>query len=210
MLAAMLGCALLAGGQDEAGFEALFNGTDLAGWKAVLGGKSNEQTRTFSVVDGLLVCSGREAGYLVTDKKYRDGVLRFDYRYRRPDDLQDDARFRGNSGVLLFVGDDLKVWPYAIEAQLADRSVGDFFFIGPKKKEKNLHAVDKEARAKALRRVGEWSSVEIAARKGAIAVSLNGSRVAEVTSHEWTEPGRIGFQSEGYEIHWKNVRFKPE
>lgn len=98
---------------------------------------------------------------------------------------------------------------YAIETQGRDRSVGDVFYIDAKDKTKNRHQVDKEARKKALKPVGEWSTYEVALKEGKIGVSVNGQKISEVESHEYTEPGHIGFQSEGAEIHWKNIRIKP-
>lgn len=192
--------------QDE-GFEPVFNGKDWTGIKFFLGSKTNEETKTFSIVDGTIVCSGKPAGYWYTEKKYKDCTLRFEYRYKRPENLADDAKFGGNSGYLFFVNEH-KVWPYSVETQGMDRGVGDIFYIGAKAKDKNKHKVDKEARAKILKPVGEWSTYEVVVKEGTMAVTINGTKITEVSSHEWTEPGHIGFQSEGAEIHWKNIRIK--
>ncbi len=191
----------------EEGFEPVFNGMDWTGIKFFLGAKTNEETKTFSIVDGTIVCTGKPNGYWYTEKKYRDCTLRFDYRFARPADLQDDSKFSGNSGYLFFITEH-KVWPYSLETQGHDRTVGNIFFIGAKAKEKNKAKVDAEARAKALKPVGEWSSYEVVVKDGAITVSVNGAKITEVSSHEYTEAGHIGFQSEGREIHWKNVRIK--
>lgn len=206
-----VGLALLllvpaAAAQDE-GFEPVFNGKDWTGIQFFLSGKSNDETKTFSIVDGAIVCSGKPAGYWYTEKKYKDCTLRFEYRYKRPDNLASDDAFKGNSGYLFFVNEH-KVWPYSVETQGMDRGVGDIFYIGAKNKEKNKHKVDKEARKKALKPVGEWSSYEVVCKEGKITVNVNGAKITEVESHEWTEAGHIGFQSEGAEIHWRNIRIK--
>jgi len=39
---------------------------------------------------------------------------------------------------------------------------------------------------------------------------LNDVLVNTVTEHPFKEPGHIGFQSEGVELHWRNIRIKPE
>jgi hypothetical protein len=69
---------------------------------------------------------------------------------------------------------------------------------------------DEAARKRAYRRVGEWSSVEIVSKNGQVTSYLNGVLVNTVTEHPFNEPGHIGFQSEGVEVHWRNIRIKPE
>jgi hypothetical protein len=192
---------------SEEGFTPIFNGKDLAGIKVFLPGADNDKTKTFSVADGAIVCSGNPAGYWYTEKRYGDCILRFDYRYKRPADLQDDAKFSGNSGILFFVKEH-KVWPHSLETQGRDRTVGDIFFIDAKDNAKNKATVDKEARAKALKPVGEWSTYEVVVKGGKIEVSINGTKITTVQSHEYSGPGHIGFQSEGAEIHWRNLRIK--
>jgi hypothetical protein len=39
---------------------------------------------------------------------------------------------------------------------------------------------------------------------------LNGTLVSTITEHEFKAPGHIGFQSEGGELHWRNIRIKEE
>ena len=67
-----------------------------------------------------------------------------------------------------------------------------------------------DARKKALKPVGEWSSYEVVVKEGTVTVTVNGAKITTVESHEWTEAGYIGFQSEGAEIHWKNIRIKAQ
>ena len=88
-------------GRDE-GFKPLFNGTDLTGWKFRLQGDADPK-KTFSVKDGVIVVTGRPNGFFYTDKSYKDYVLRFDWRYKRPKDLTDDSKFLGNSGCLVHI-----------------------------------------------------------------------------------------------------------
>ena len=47
-------------------------------------------------------------------------------------------------------------------------------------------------------------------KSGQVTGYLNGTLVSTVTEHDFTEPGYIGFQSETGEIHWRNIRIKPE
>ena len=54
----------------------LFNGQDLSGWKhrfpARLEGKMED---TWSVRDGILVCTGKPAGYIQTTEEYREPLF---------------------------------------------------------------------------------------------------------------------------------------
>ena len=58
--------------------------------------------------------------------------------------------------------------------------------------------------------MNEWNSVEIVSAGGQVKAYLNNTLVATVTSHNFTEPGYIGFQSEAGEIQWRNIRIRPE
>ena len=61
-----------------------------------------------------------------------------------------------------------------------------------------------EARKQALKPVGEWNSIEIISRAGAVTALLNGAKVGECEPGQLKE-GPIGFQSEGAEIHFRNL-----
>jgi hypothetical protein len=66
---------------------------------------------------------------------------------------------------------------------------------------------DSAARAKAVKPVGQFNALEIDVRDGDMVISLNGTVVSTVSDCELTE-GPIGFQSEGAETHWKNIRIR--
>jgi len=197
------------GGQElEKGFEKLFNGENLKGLKVY--GESLEAASSWRVAEGRLECRGVPAGYLYTERKYKEFALRFDWKFVRPADLKDDAKFGGNSGYLLWIAEPHKIWPYSMECQGMNRQAGYVYFVDEKHKEKNKFAYDDKARARAVKPVGEWNSYEIVAAKGTVQISINGANVTTVTSHEYQDAGPIGFMSEGSEIHWRNIRIKPE
>jgi hypothetical protein len=83
--------AVLLGGQDRARaddtaqFRDLFNGKDLSGWVNV-----NTDEDTWTVRDGLLVCSGHPIGVMRTEKQYENFILHVEWRHMEPG---------GNSGV---------------------------------------------------------------------------------------------------------------
>lgn len=178
----------------------LFNGKDLTGFKVY----PENAAKAFKVEDGVIVVSGNPAGYFATDKSYKNYVLKFDWMYARPAGLTDDSKFNGNSGCLLHITGDHKVWPKSIEIQGMNKNHGQVLAVSGAQ----VSAIkdDKEARAKALKKVGEWNTTEITMQDGKISTKVNDIPVSSCTT-TLTE-GPIGFQSEGAEIHFRNIMIK--
>ncbi len=66
---------------------------------------------------------------------------------------------------------------------------------------------DREAKDKATKPVGEWNTTEIICKEdGSITAKINGTEVSSGKG-DLTE-GQIGFQSEGAEIHFRNIKIK--
>lgn len=195
-------CLTLVAAPEE-GFEPLFNGLDMDGWRLHLEGDGDP----FRVVDGAVVCSGSPAGYMATEASYRDYTLRFEWRYARPEGLTDDLQFGGNSGYLIHITqeDILGVWPRSIEVQGMNRDAGRILPI-PRSLSCEFEEFEEDRRA-AIRPLGEWNDMEIESCNGSLVVSINGVVVSRVIEGELFE-GPIGFQSEGAEIHWRNIRIR--
>ena len=87
----------------------LFNGRDLTGWFNV-----NTAPDTWSVRDGLLVCSGQPIGVMRSDRPYENFILHVEWRHMRPG---------GNSGVFVWsegtVSDPSRL-PKGMEVQMLD------------------------------------------------------------------------------------------
>lgn len=184
----------------EEGFKPLGNGKDMSPFKVVGGSES-----TWTVDGNVIKCSGKPAGYFATSQSYRNYSLRFDFKYPRPEGLEDDNKFEGNSGYLVHITGDHKIWPKSIEVQGQNKTAGTIFAISGAKAVKAKD--DATARKKALKPVGEWNSIEIISKDGALTAILNGTKVCESEAGDVTE-GPIGFQSEGAEIHFRNLRIK--
>jgi hypothetical protein len=183
----------------EAGFEKLGNGKDMSAFTLV-----EVKPETYQVENGVIRCSGKPNGYFATRESYKNYVLRFDWKYVRPADLQKDAEFGGNSGLLLHITDGHKVWPKCIEAQLMYRDAGNLLALGGAK----INAKKNEAlQAQATKQVGEWNRQEVTCQDGNIKVTLNGALVAHGSDGDLTS-GPIGWQSEGAEIHFRNLAIK--
>jgi hypothetical protein len=209
----LLGALLPAAAADDDA-TSLFDGKSLNGWtfivKADKDGKKADPKETWSVVDGYIRCIGKPNGCMVTEKEYGDYVLKVKWRF--PADSKG-----GNSGVLLHVQDE-KYWPTSVEAQLASGRAGDFWLIYPPdvKLDVDLKRQDpKQARhyfrfelpESPEKKFGEWNQYEITCKGGDVTLVVNGVKVNEGKNGN-LKKGRIALQSEGTEIHFKDVVIK--
>src|SRR5262245_45157082 len=87
--------------KDDEGFTPLFNGKDFTGWKTFIDPKRKDvkPEDIWSVKDGVIVCTGKANGYFYSEKSFKNYVLRYDWRYQRPDKVADEEKFLGNSGL---------------------------------------------------------------------------------------------------------------
>jgi hypothetical protein len=182
----------------------IFNGRDLSGWTAHLteGGTMDEVWR---VEGGILICKGQPVGYLRTTDDFVNYVLKLEWRF---DPVTKKA---GNSGVLLRMTGQDKVWPRSVEAQLHSGNAGDFWNIG----EVSMKTDPDRTRGRNTRKthvaerpVGEWNEYEIIVDGGSVVLKVNGETVNEAWDVQEI-PGKICLQSEGAEIHFRNVRLSP-
>jgi len=192
---------------SENGWTGLFNGKDLGGWKFHLGKEGAENDGTFTVKDGVLICSGKPSGYIYTPKSYSRYTLQFELAFKRPEGLDSDSAFRGNSGCLIHVAEKnaLGVWPRSVEVQGMNRQLG--LILPIPRSLKCTRTFDAQASAKARKPIGEFNKIEIEVKGGDMVIELNGVVVSTVGDCELTE-GPIGFQSEGVETHWRNIRIR--
>jgi len=191
----------------EEGFTPLFNGKDLSGWKFQLQGKDRKPEDTWSVQDGIIVCTGKPNGYFYTEKSFKNYIIRYDWRYKRPANLAegDDEKFLGNSGLLVHIQGEHKVWPKCIEVQGMNRDHGKLITVSGAKSVGKFE-FDADALKKVRKPVGEWNTTEVVCKDGEISCKVNGTKISSGKS-ELTE-GVIGFQSEGAEIHFRKIEIK--
>jgi hypothetical protein len=155
---------------------------------------------TIQIVEGEIRVSGKPNGYFATKKDYKNYVLKFEWMYERPSNLESDAKFRGNSGLLLHIQEPHKVWPKCIEIQLQNSSAGAVIAIGGAKCQGQRTPAAKEA----IRPVGQWNQEEVTCRDGSITCTINGV-VASRGTGATPDRGPIGWQSEGAPIRFRNV-----
>jgi hypothetical protein len=192
----------LSGSPAADGFESLFNGRDLTGFELVA-----IDTNTLSVVDGVLKCTGVPNGYFYPPGIYRNFVLRLDFQFARPADLAPgaDATFGGNSGWFMYVEPPHQVWPRSLEVQgLANDFSGvytlpEFLPVD--------FTIDQQALSAARRPIGDWNHLQITSNEGALEIALNG-RVIDRSQPTDLVEGQIAFESEGAEIHFREIWIK--
>jgi len=201
-------CALPAwAGEPEEAIEPkerieLFNGKDLAGWKLIAGA---EPEKTFFVEDGVVKCTGRPAGYMRTEKAYKNYKFVMEWRFTKP----------GNSGVLVHMSGKDGVWPRSLECQGQHQAQGDFWVIGGfefkehkaggqrvnGRNVKKLHPHNEKP-------VGEWNTYEIVCDGDTVLPSVNGKLMNE--AHECSDTsGKVCIQSEGSQWEARKVYLEP-
>lgn len=146
----------------------------------------------------LLICKGLPEGYLRTSVEFDDFEMGLEWMY--PTDEN------GNSGVLLHMAPKDKIWPDSIQLQLHRPAAGSIFPSGGGKSENALGVRDLSVE------LTKWNKCTIVSRSGKLTVEVNGKKVGDVTGCSPSR-GRIALQSEGSEIHFRNIwirKLKPE
>ena len=192
---------------DADGFVPLFNGVDLEGWAPV-----NCHESTWTVRDGMIVCSGVPTGELRTERMYENFIVELEWRHMKP---------QGNAGFFVW-SDPLPArgqpFTRAVEVQVLDgretdnyTSHGDVFPIhGAVMTPDRPHpggwarCLPSEKRAKPS---PEWNHYRVTCVSGTLKLEVNGE---EVSGGYDIDPrkGYICLESEGSEAHFRNLRIK--
>jgi hypothetical protein len=184
----------------------LFNGHDLEGWTYHLADPKARMEDVWSAKDGVLMCKGRPAGYLLTKKNdFENYVLTLQWRWPEKG---------GNNGVLVHVTEPgaLGVWPKSLEVQLGHDNAGDFWVIGTTIDVENVEKRREDRRHLNLtddseKPIGEWNEMEITCRGDEVIVKVNGELVNHATKVSQTR-GAIALQSEGTPIEFREIKLQ--
>lgn len=144
--------------------------------------------------DPILVCTGEIKGFLATIDRYDDFELTVEWKYPK------DAN--GNSGILVYTQDEERIWPTSVQIQLHQPKVGSIFPSGDAMTD-NTRDVDLNL----ARPVDTWNEGRVISRKGRLSVEINGKKAGEVTGAR-PAAGRIALQSEGSEVHFRNLKLR--
>lgn len=195
------------------GYVDLFNGRDLTGWKNV-----NTADDTWSVKDGLLVCSGLPIGVMRSEKQYENFLLHIEWRHMQPG---------GNSGVFVWsegtVPEGTRL-PMGMEVQMLELDwvnqhplkngepnhigyiSGELFGAGgmtaTPDNPRGTRSMAYELRCKGH---GEWNVYDVVCVDGTVKLSINGKFVNSIRNAS-VRKGYLCLESEGAEIHFRNIR----
>ncbi len=186
------------------GEKLLFSGKDLAGLVAVVPDAAKAGIKpedVWTVKDGVLICKGTPNGYIRTEGKYDNFILQLEWRW---------AAQPANSGVLIRMAGEDKLWPRSFEAQLHSGNAGDIIGIDyPYKGDPARTSGRRTTKTHAAERpAGEWNHYEIIANGPEVILLVNGEELNRATGVE-VAAGPIALQSEGAEIHFRNIRLIP-
>ena len=183
---------------------ALFNKKDLKDGYVYLKDADADPKGVWKVQDGELRCSGNPVGFLRTKQEYSDYKLVFEWRW---------AEKPGNSGVLLRMGGEEKIWPLCMEAQLMNARAGDLIGMGcdfneNKAKKGGPISYTPRMNDSNEKKSGGWNKYEIVCKGDTIEVTINGQLQNKATGVS-IRKGYIGLQSEGVPIMFRNIKLTP-
>ncbi len=195
------------------GFVDLFDGRDLTGWVNVNTGRD-----TWTVKDGLLVCSGQPIGVMRSEKQYENFVLHIEWRHMQAG---------GNSGVFVwsegFVPPGTSL-PKGMEVQMLELDwvnqhrtkdgepqhigyiSGELFgangLTATPDNPRGSRSMSRELRCKGK---GEWNVYDVVCVDGTVKLAINGKFVNSIRDSS-VRKGYLCLESEGSEIHFRNIR----
>jgi hypothetical protein len=154
----------------------------------------------------LIKTTGIPRGYLYTKKTYANFTLRGEFRFV-PTPLETPPE-KYNTGFLIYVPDEHKIWPRSLEVQ------GRYDLMGEiKSNAKDLTVEvpvnDQAAREAARKPIGEWNTIEIVSQDGAVTSILNGTKIAQSKPGE-LKSGHLGLQAEDFAVEFRNLRIREE
>ena len=185
-----------------AGFQPLFNGQNLVGWK-VLNGK----LAVWGADNGILYVDGKGGGWLMTDKEYSDFEVRLEYKMPE----------HGNSGVALRAPMQGDPAYQGMEIQLLDDA--NYKDLRPAQYTGSIYDVVPPSKHVA-RPHGEWNQMQITAKGRQITVVLNGEKIVDANLDEHKDrvdkhpglartAGHLGLQSHDGRVEFRNLSVKP-
>ncbi len=188
-------------------FVPLFNGKDLSGWVNV-----NTAEDTWSVRDGMIICTGHPIGVMRSDRQYENFIMEIEWRHMEAG---------GNSGMFLWsepvppkgqrltrgVEVQMLELDWAVQHNQTDDYVhGELFgTMGLKVVPDNPRGVRSKSIEKRCNGKGQWNKYTVVAVDGVIKLAVNGKFVNGISKSE-CKKGYICLESEGAEIHFRNIR----
>ncbi len=190
----------------EPGFISLFDGKTLDGWKLI--GKTGDG---YYVRNGTIVCPPGGGGNLLSEKKYADFILRFEFKLEEGSNNGLAIRSPLQATNLAYEG---------MELQIIDNAAKRYRDIHPWQKHGSLYHVF-GAKTGFLKPAGEWNSQEVVVEGRRVKVILNSHLILDADLDAVTDPairaqhpglqrtsGHIGFLGHDEPIEFRNIRIK--
>ena len=182
------------------GFQLIFNGQNIDGWRG--------DTTGYVVEDGVIIC--KPGGNLYLPKDYKNFIIRFDF--------QVPPNGNNGLGIRAEMGKDAAY--YGMEIQILDDYADCYKNLQPYQYHGSIYGVVPVKRG-FTKPAGEWNTEEVTANGSRITVKINGevvtdadiANITETMDHRQhpglhNESGAIGFLGHGAKVMFKNVRVK--
>ena len=189
----------------------LFNEENLDNWFTFVSDSTISPEGFFWVEDGVIRTGGVPHAYIRTKEVYSNFKLHVEWRW--PEEPT-------NSGVLLHVQGEDKIWPHCIECQLAAGKAGDIILMGPGAgltvkdsvwiigpEESWYKRIPKFEESSELT-AGEWNTYDITSQDGNLEVIVN-DVLQNLGSNMTLTEGHILLQAEGSPIEFRNIWLEP-
>lgn len=206
-LLAFLVLAVVAMGsvRGEEGFESLFDGQTLRGWKSAGG---------YEVREGVIVCIPGGKGNLLSEKEYGDFVLRFEFKLT--------AGANNGLGVRCPLRLEGNLHLDGTELQILDDTAEKYATLKPYQYHGSAYGLVAAKRG-SLKPVGEWNAQEVTLQGRHLKVVVNGQTVVDADLDQATaggtldgqdhpglklSRGHLGFLGHGDQIDIRNIRIR--
>lgn len=190
--------ALSAGARD--GFVSLMPKRDISEqW--MVDGKA--PTDAWYLRDGVIGCTGQPNGFLRSKKKYRNYILRAEWRFQEGYEPRPADEGWPNAGFFIHANETKDGWPVSLEVQGHFGEAGSLFGV----RGATVRGAKRGPIVKDRPRFGDWDKYEITSKDGHITVVLNGVKVNEGFDSKPSE-GNICIQSEGWPAFYRKIEIK--
>ncbi|MFT5131169.1 MAG: hypothetical protein ACI8W8_004805, partial [Rhodothermales bacterium] len=198
---------LATGGPDKAaaeGFNSVFNGRDLAGWKGPV--------ENYQVVDGAIGCLAGKGGTIFTEDVYADFQARLEFKLPPG----------GNNGLAIrYPGSGNAAYGGMCELQVLDNTHPKYAKLDKRQYHGSAYG-QVAAHVGYLRPVGEWNFQEVTVTGSHIKVELNGTVIvdadlrtvkefmdkAEKYKGRMNTEGHFGFAGHSDPVQFRNIAIK--
>ena len=158
----------------------------------------------WTVKGGEIACKGQPNGFLRSRKNYKNFVFRAEWRFKKEGWVpKPEDEGWPNAGFFINAAEVVDGWPKSQEVQGHFGEAGSLFGV----RGGDVKGARRGPIVKDRIPFGDWDKYEITSDHGHITVILNGKKVNE--GHDpIPAQGAVCLQSEGWEVHYRNVSIK--